>query len=113
MFNVHGQVYVTNLKEVTPKLIVGDVYCHQKLNEKEFMTTFVKARFIGDSLIHIVTQGVKNKDKIFIDNSVLKSNRYKNKEGKEISNLELTVFKISSINNKDSFKDNGKNRFER
>ena len=111
MLNVNGQAYVTNLRDVAPKLVIGDVYCHQKVSEEEFITTFVKAKFVGDALIHIMTQGVKNKDKVFIDSSVLKANKYTNKEGKESSNLELTIFKISSIN-----KENNnivKNRFER
>lgn len=113
MLNVKGQAYITNLKEVSPKLVVGDVYCHQKINENEFQTTFVKAKFVGDSLIYIMTQGVKNKDKIFIDNAVLKANKYTNKSGKESTNLELTVFNVSSINKENDNKNNGKNRFER
>lgn len=113
MLNVNGQAYVTNLREVSPKLVVGDVYCHQKVSEEEFITTFVKAKFVGEALIHIMTQGVKNKDKVFIDSSVLKSNKYTNKEGKEASNLELTVFKISSINKDKENNSIGKNRFER
>ena len=51
MFNVNGQVYVTNMKEVSPRLVVGDVYCHEKLNDNNYNTTFVKAKFVGDALI--------------------------------------------------------------
>lgn len=112
MLNVKGQVYVTNLKEVSPKLIVGDVYCHEKLSEGEYNTTFVRAKFVGESVLHLVTQDVKNKDKVFIESSVLKDNKYINKEGKEISQLQLTIFKLSSLNN-DNNSQNTKNRFER
>lgn len=113
MLNVKGQAYVTNLKEVSPKLVIGDVYCHQKLNENDFITTFVKSKFVGEALVYIMTQGVKNKDKIFIDNSVLKANKYINKTGKEVSKLELTVFKVSSIDKENDNKNIAKNRFER
>ena len=111
MLNVKGQVYITNLKEVSPKLIVGDVYCHEKLSEDEYNTTFVKAKFVGDAIIHLITQGIKNKDKVFIESSILKDNKYINKEGVETSQLQLTVFKLSSLENNNS--QNTKNRFER
>lgn len=111
MLNVKGQVYVTNLKEVSPKLIVGDVYCHEKVSEQEYNTTFVKAKFVGESVLHLVTQGIKNKDKVFIESSVLKENKYMTKEGVEKSNLQLTIFKLSSLDN--SQNNTNKNRFER
>ena len=99
MLNVKGQVYVTNLKEVSPKLIVGDVYCHEKISENEFNTTFVKAKFVGDSIISLITQQIKNKDKVFIDSAILKDNKFTTKEGNEVSQLQLTVFKLSSLDN--------------
>ena len=34
-----------------------------------------------------------------IEKSILKANNYTNKDGKKYSNLELTVFKVSPINN--------------
>ena len=119
MLNVNGQAYVTNLREVSPKLVVGDVYCHQKVSEEEFITTFVKAKFVGDALIHIMTQGVKNKDKVFIDSSVLKANKYTNKEGKEISSLEMTIFELDKYEEEDmpiqdiQIQDLKQNRFKR
>lgn len=112
MLNVRGQVYVTNLKEVSPKMVIGDVYCHEKLGENDYSTTFVNAKFVGESVLYLVTQGIKNKDKVFIDSAILRDNKYTNKEGKEISQLQLTVFKLSSLdNNKNS--QSTKNRFER
>lgn len=111
MLNVKGQVYVTNLKEVSPKLIVGDVYCHEKLNENDYNTTFVKAKFVGEAIIHLITQGVKNKDKVFIESSILKDTKYTTKEGKEVSQLQLTIFKLSSLDN--TSQNTNKNRFDR
>ena len=99
MLKVNGQVYVTNLKEVSPKLLTGDVYCHEKVSNEEYNTTFVKAKFVGEALSMLYMMDVKNKDKIFIEKSILKANNYTNKEGKKYSNLELTVFKVSPINN--------------
>ena len=99
MLKVNGQVYVTNLKEVSPKLLTGDVYCHEKVSNEEYNTTFVKAKFVGEALSMLYMMDVKNKDKIFIEKSILKTNNYTNKEGKKYSNLELTVFKVSPINN--------------
>lgn len=110
MLNVKGQVYVTNLKEVSPKLIVGDVYCHEKVGENEYNTTFVKAKFVGEAILFLITQGIKNKDKVFIESSLLKDNKYTNKEGCLRSNLELTIFKLSSLENN---KAQNTNRFER
>ena len=111
MLNVKGQVYVTNLKEVSPKLIVGDVYCHEKLSENDYNTTFVKAKFVGEAIIHLITQGVKNKDKVSIESSILKDTKYTTKEGKEVSQLQLTIFKLSSLDN--TSQNTNKNRFDR
>ena len=108
MLNVNGQVYVTNMKEVSPRLVVGDVYCHEKLNDNDYNTTFVKAKFVGDALITLYGKGIKNKDKIYLDKSVLKSSSYTNKEGKEITRLELTVFSISIIDNNNTTQSKGK-----
>ena len=108
MLNVNGQVYVTNMKEISPRLVVGDVYCHEKLNDNDYNTTFVKAKFVGDALITLYGKGIKNKDKIYLDKSVLKSSSYTNKEGKEITRLELTVFSISIIDNNNTTQSKGK-----
>lgn len=110
MLNIKGQVYVTNLKEISPRLVAGDVYCHEMIKEGEFNTTFLKAVFVGDALLHLIKEKVKNKDKIFIDSSVLRDKKY-TKNGKEYSSLQLTVFKISSINN--SQNTTNTSRFER
>lgn len=112
MLNVKGQVYVTNLKEVSPKMVIGDVYCHEKLSDNEYSTTFVKAKFVGEAVLFLVTQDIKNKDKVFIESSVLKANTYKNKDGQEVSNLQLTIFKLSSLD-KEKTTTTNKNRFER
>ena len=114
MLKVNGQVYVTNLSVVSPKLLTGVVYCYEKINEDEYNTTFVNAKFVGDAIPMIYMMGIKNKDKIFIDKSILKSNKYINKDGKEITNLELTVFKVSPITNeKDNTTKNEKGNFDR
>lgn len=109
MINVNGQVYVTNLKEVSPRLVVGDVYCHEKINEKEYNTTFLKANFVGEAIVHLISKNVKNKDKIYIDKAIYKDRKYTNKEGKEVVTSGITVFKISSLEENKEVK----NRFER
>ena len=73
MLKVNGQAYVTNLKEVSPRLITGTVYSFEKVGE-EFKTTFIKAKFVGEAITYLITNNVKEKDKVFIKSGVIKSN---------------------------------------
>ena len=41
------------------------------------------------------------KDKVFIKSGVIKSNTWTNKEGKENSQIELTIFELDTIQNKE------------
>ena len=96
MLRINGQVYVTNLKEVSPRLITGTVYSFEKAGE-EFKTTFVKAKFVGQAIEHLITKNVKEKDKVFIKSGILKSNDWTNRDGKKNSQLEITVFELEEI----------------
>ena len=100
MLKVNGQAYVTNLKEVSPRLITGTVYSFEKAGE-EFKSTFIKAKFVGEAITYLITNNVKEKDKVFIKSGVIKSNTWTNKEGKENSQLELTIFELDTIQNKE------------
>lgn len=100
MLKVNGQVYVTNLKEVSPRLITGTVYSFEKVGE-EFKSTFMKAKFVGEAITYLITNNVKEKDKVFIKSGVIKSNTWTNKEGKENSQIELTIFELDAIQNKE------------
>ena len=100
MLKVNGQAYVTNLKEVSPRLITGTVYSFEKVGE-EFKSTFIKAKFVGEAITYLITNNVKEKDKVFIKSAVLKSNTWTNKEGKENSQIELTIFELDAIQNKE------------
>ena len=111
MFNVEGMCYITNMREVSPKLVVGDVYAFKKLGENEYNTTFIKARIVGEALTFVYANNIKNKDKIYIESSILENNSYKNKEGKDVNNLELSIFKLSLIEPKET--QTVKNKFDR
>lgn len=111
MFNVEGMSYITNMKEVSPKLLTADVYTFKKVNEKEFKTTFIKAKIVGEALTFVYCNDIKNKDKIYIESSILENNTYTNKEGKEVNSLELTIFKLSLLKPKET--DNQKTKFDR
>ena len=101
MLKVNGQAYVTNLKEVSPRLITGTVYSFEKVGE-EFKSTFIKAKFVGEAITYLITNNVKEKDKVFIKSGVIKSNTWTNKEGKENSQIELTIFELDAIQNKEA-----------
>ena len=111
MLKVNGQAYVTNLKEVSPRLITGTVYTFEKVGE-EFKSTFIKAKFVGEAITYLITNNVKEKDKVFIKSGVLKSNTWTNKEGKENSQIELTIFELDTIQNKEA-ETKEVNRFKR
>ena len=101
MLKVNGQAYVTNLKEVSPRLITGTVYSFEKVGE-EFKSTFIKAKFVGEAITYLITNNVKEKDKVFIKSGVIKSNTWTNKEGKENSQIELTIFELDAIQKKEA-----------
>ena len=111
MLKVNGQAYVTNLKEVSPRLITGTVYSFEKVGE-EFKSTFIKAKFVGEAITYLITNNVKEKDKVFIKSGVIKSNTWVNKEGKENSQIELTIFELDAIQNKEA-ETKEVNRFKR
>ena len=110
MFNVNGMAYITNMKEVSPKLVVGDVYTFRKISDNEFNTTFIKTKIVGEALTYVYANGIKNKDKLYIESAILENNKYISKEGKESNQLELTIFKLSSL---EQNSENNKSRFER
>ena len=112
MFNVEGMSYITNMKEVSPKLLTCDVYTFKKVSEKEFKTTFLKAKVVGEALTFVYANNIKNKDKIYIESSILENNSYTNKEGVEVNNLNLTIFKLSLLEKKE-VKENNKSKFDR
>ena len=111
MLKVNGQAYVTNLKEVSPRLITGTVYSFEKVGEV-FKTTFIKAKFVGEAITYLITNNVKEKNKVFIKSGVIKSNTWTNKEGKENSQIELTIFELDTIKNKEA-ETKEVNRFKR
>ena len=112
MFNVEGMSYITNMKEISPKLLTCDVYTFKKVNEKEFKATFLKAKVVGEALTFIYANDIRNKDKIYIESSILENNSYTNKEGVEVNNLNLTIFKLSLLEKKE-VKENNKSKFDR
>lgn len=112
MFNVEGMSYITNMKEISPKLLTCDVYTFKKVKEKEFKTTFLKAKVVGEALTFIYANDIRNKDKIYIESSILENNSYTNKEGVEVNNLNLTIFKLSLLEKKET-KENNKSKFDR
>lgn len=112
MFNVEGMAYIKNMKEVSPKLLTCDVYTFKKVSEKEFKTTFLKAKVVGEALTFVYANNIKNKDKIYIESSILENNSYTNKEGVEVNNLNLTIFKLSLLEKKE-VKENNKSKFDR
>ena len=112
MFNVEGMSYITNMREISPKLLTCDVYTFKKVSEKEFKTTFLKAKVVGEALTFVYANNIKNKDKIYIESSILENNSYTNKEGVEVNNLNLTIFKLSLLEKKET-KENNKSKFDR
>lgn len=112
MFNVEGMAYITNMKEVSPKLISCDVYTFKKVSEEDFKTTFLEAKVVGEALTFIYANDIKNKDKIYIENSILENNTYTNKKGAKVNTLNLTIFKLSLLEKKEG-NDNKKSKFDR
>lgn len=112
MFNVEGMSYITNMRELSPKLLTCDVYTFKKVSEKKFKTTFLKAKVVGEALTFVYANNIKNKDKIYIESSILENNSYTNKEGVEVNNLNLTIFKLSLLEKKE-VKENNKSKFDR
>lgn len=115
MINITGDVFVTNLKEVSPRLITGTVYSFEKVGE-EFKTTFIKAKFVGKAIEHLIVKNVKDKDKVHIVSGVLKSNEWTTKDGKENKTLEVTCFELKEVEineYKEVKKEDKNNRFKR
>ena len=116
MINVSGNVFVTNLKELSPRLIGGTIYTFEKVKDSdEFKTTFIKAKFVGESIVFLINKNIKDKDKVFIKSGVLKSNEWTTKDGKENKVLEITVFELEEVkeNNNTPNIDKKENRFKR
>lgn len=112
MFNVEGMAYITNMKEVSPKLLSCDVYTFKKVSEEDFKTTFLEAKVVGEALTFIYANDIKNKDKIYIESSILENNTYTNKKGDKVNTLNLTIFKLSLLEKKEG-NDNKKSKFDR
>ena len=113
MFNVQGKAFITNLKEITPKLITGTVYTFRKEGE-EFKTTFIKCKIVGNAITKLILNNICEKDKIMIKSAVLQSNSFTNKEGKEISSLEMTIFDLDKYEEEEpQTQDLKQNRFKR
>lgn len=96
MFNVNGVVRTTNLKEVSPRLIVGSAYCSEKIGE-DWETTFVKVKLVGNALVDFCKLGLKEKDRFVIEKGVLKANRYTNKDKENIEELVITIFELKEF----------------
>ena len=113
MFNVQGKAFITNLKEITPKLITGTVYTFRKEGEV-FKTTFVKCKIVGNAITNLILNNICEKDKIMIKSAVLQSNSFTNKEGKEVSSLEMTIFDLDKYEEEEpQTQDLKQNRFKR
>ena len=98
MININGNVFVTNLKELSPRLIGGTVYSFEKVKDKEeFNATFVKAKFVGNAITFLIQNNIKDKDKVFVKNGILKSNEWTTKEGNVNKVLEVTIFDLDHV----------------
>ena len=112
MFNVQGKAFITNLREVSPKLITGTVYTFKKDGE-EFTPTFIKCKIVGNAITNLILNNICEKDKIMIKSAVLQSNSFTNKEGKELSSLEMTIFELDKYEEETPTQDLKENRFKR
>lgn len=114
MINLTGKVFVTNLKEVSPRLITGTVYSFEKVKDKEeFKTTFLKAKFVGKALEFLIVENIKDKDKVEILSAVLGSNEWKDKDGKEYKTIEVTCFELGKVIPVEDTKKPTNSRFKR
>ena len=112
MINISGEVYITKLKELSPRLLGGTIYSFEKVKDKEeFKTTFVKAKFVGEALTYIIQNNIMDKTKVNIISGVLKSNDWVSKDGKEYKSIEITCFKLGPVEKKEdhSSKENKSN----
>lgn len=110
MLNIIGKVKVTNLKEISEKMLVGSIISFEKVGE-EFKPTFLNAKFVGEAVKTIMDNGIMDKDNIEIHSGVLSTREYKNKDGEMVSQLQATIFKLEPVkeekkpqNNKSKFK---------
>ena len=91
MLNVFGKVRVTNIKEVSGNLLVGDVYTFEKVGD-DYITHFTKAKFVGKALEFIVSNNIQNKDKLEIKSAILKQESY---NGNKYNCI--TVFEVDKV----------------
>lgn len=113
MLNIVGKVQLTNLKEVSPKMVVGTIISYEKDGDN-FIPTFINAKFVGEAIKTLMDEKILNKDKIEIHSGVLSTRVFKNKKEEEVSQLTATIFKIAPIKEekKEDKKSQG-NRFSR
>lgn len=101
MFTVVGQGKVNFLKKVSPKMTVGQISCAHNIGTKEepkWEYTNLECKFVGECLQLLAKQGVKDGDRIEIENSVLQTNKYTKKKTKEeCEKLVLTIFKACKV----------------
>lgn len=102
MFRIYGNCRVTNLKKVSDKMTVGDVYSSRNVMGKdgkpseEWETTFIKAKFVGESLKQMKKMKIKNKDQFVIEESV-----FQTEKSGQYENQVVTIFKVSEFIPKD------------
>lgn len=116
MFNVQGKCFLTNIKEVSPKLLTATAYTFKKVGD-DFEPTFIRAKIIGNALVNIITLGIMDKDTVMIDSAVLGTNKWTDKNGNEHTSIEMTIFELSEFVKEDLItepkKDNKKSKFKR
>ena len=68
---------------------------------------------VNNAITNLILNNICEKDKIMIKSAVLQSNSFTNKEGKEISSLELTIFDLDKFEEETQTQDLKENRFKR
>lgn len=99
MFNLVGNARVMNLKKVSPKMTICDVYTSYKEGE-EWKSTFLKAKIVGEAKNQLAIDKCGEKDLIEIQSSALREETrvYNDKEYKD---LVLTIFKAEKVKSKE------------
>lgn len=117
MFNVSGKCFITNMNEVSPKLITATAYTFKRVvdpksKQETFEPTFIRCKIIGNALVNVITLGIMDKDCIMIDSGVINSVKWYDKKQQEHTQLELTIFELSEYVKEelagDKDNDNGK-----
>ena len=93
MLNLVGNCKVTNLKEITEKMLVGTLVSFEKVGD-EFIPTFISAKFVGKARETIMSDGIMDKDKIEVISAVMGTRVWKDKEGTTRRDLQVTVFEL-------------------